>query len=110
MRDSDPMVSEGEVDAGYFRFRHVAGYAVLPAYAAYFALCVAGETLRVITRSLVIGGGVRIVAGCTGNAAVRGVVALAVGEAIGLETNVLYTLRSVDGDVFPGAMTGPAEV
>jgi hypothetical protein len=36
--DSDPVVSEGEMDAGYFGFRHVAGYAVLPAYAAYFTL------------------------------------------------------------------------
>src|SRR6202022_3094987 len=91
-------------------FRHVAGYAVLPAYAAYFALCVAGETLRVITRSLVIDHGVGIVTGCTGNAAVRGVVAFAVGEAIGLEANVLDAFGSVDGDVFPGAMTGTAEV
>jgi hypothetical protein len=53
---------------------------------------------------------VGIVAGCTGNAAVRGVIALAVGEAIGLEANVLDALGSVDCDIFPGAMTGAAEV
>jgi hypothetical protein len=110
VRDSNPVVSEGEMDAGYFGFRHVARYAALSAYAAHSALCVAGETLRVITRSLVIGRGVGIVTGCAGNAAVRGVVALAVREAIGLEANVLDTLRSVDGDFFPGAMTGAAEV
>ena len=110
MRDSDPVISEGEVDAGYLGFRHVTGYAVLPAHTAYFALCVAGETLRVITPSLVIDRGVGIVTGCTGNAAVRGVIALAAGEAIRLEANVLDALRSVDGDVFPGAMTGTTEI
>ena len=110
MRDSDPVVSEGEVDARYFSFWHVAGYAVLPSYPAYFALCMAVEALCVITRRLADCRSVGIVAGCTGNAAVRGVIALAVGEAIGLEANVLDALGSVDCDIFPGAMTGAAEV
>jgi hypothetical protein len=104
------VVCEGEVNAGYFRFGHVAGYAVLPAYPAYFALRVTVEALGVITRRLVIGRGVGIVTGCTGNAAVGGIVAFAVSQSIRLEANVLDALGSVGCDVFPGAMTGAAEV
>ena len=104
------MVSESEMNAGYFGFRHMAGYAGLPAYAAYLALCVAGEALLVITRSFVARGCVGAVTGSTGNAAVRGVVAFAVGQTIGLEANVQDALRSVGGDLFPGTMTDAAEV
>ena len=110
MRDSDPVVGEREVNAWYFGFRHVAGYAVLPAYTAYFALRVTVEALRVITLRLADCRRVGIVTGCTGNAAVRGVVTFAVGEAIGLKPDVQDALRPVGGDVFPGAMTGAAEV
>ena len=52
----------------------------------------------------------RIVARRASDAAVVGIVALAVGQAIGLEADVLNAARTVDRDLRPGAMALAAEV
>ena len=109
--DADLMIGKLGVGARQIDFRHMASHAVGLCHTADLSMQGGGMTggaFSVVAGKIRIDLSVRIVAGGAANAAILRVEALAVGQPVGLETNIIDTTRSVESDLGPGAVTASA--
>jgi len=93
LHNANLVVGEDEVAAGKGNFGHVTTGAVALGHRTYFCVGlkrsrVAGKALVVIVGNIVHYLAVRIVAGDAADARIGTVIALAVGEAVGLKANI----------------------
>ena len=70
----------------------------------------AGLALRIVSVQVRFQRLMRIVAGGAANSRIGSIVTLAVGEAIGLEADVVDVARSVRCNLGPGPMALPSEI
>jgi hypothetical protein len=110
------MVRECVVRAGKIDFRYVASDAIPHGHHADLGCAglgvgvMASPTFVIVSRSFCFHIAMRLVAGRATNTGIAGIVALADHQTVRLEPQVANVVRTVGGDLRPGAVTAAAKV
>ena len=119
--NTDAVIAEEVVGARKFDLGHVTGDAIFLCDRAYRGSALGGDcefrlggmtcmAFRVVECRILFHVAMRIVARDATDARIHAVEALAVGEAVGLEADVVDVVRPLNGDLRPGAVALAAKI